>query len=157
MSSDAPRHRVRYRHTQRADLLLLVLGGAVAVTLIVGSAAVADWQPIALGVVIFVLVVLATVVVLFSALTVVVDDENLQIAFGPGLIRNTWSLDCIVAWQPVRNPWWYGWGIHSTPNGWLYNVSGFEAIELVLSDGRRYRIGTDDPAGLQAALEAARR
>lgn len=104
-----------------------------------------------------VLVVLVVVLALFSSLTVVVDDEALRTAFGPGLLRHAWPLDHIRGWQAVRNPWWYGWGIHLTPNGWLYNVSGSEAVEVVLSDDRRRRIGTNDPAGLMAALEAVTR
>ncbi|MEN6518820.1 MAG: hypothetical protein ABFC38_11705 [Methanospirillum sp.] len=155
MSSDAPLRQVRYRHTQRADLLLLIFGGAVAITLIVGSAAFGGRDPIALAIATPVLAVLAVVLVLFSSLTVVVDHEVLRIAFGLGLVRYAWPLDRVRAWQVVRNPWWYGWGIHLTPGGWLYNVSGSEAVEIVISDGRRRRIGTDDPAGFMAALEAA--
>jgi hypothetical protein len=34
----------------------------------------------------------------------------------------------------------------------LYNVSGRDAVEIQLDDGRRFRLGTDDPEGLVAAL-----
>jgi hypothetical protein len=34
----------------------------------------------------------------------------------------------------------------------LWNVSGFDAVELVLDDGRRFRIGTDEPLALAAAI-----
>ena len=160
MSSDAPLHQARYRHTQRADLLLILLGGVIVLTLavwIVASPAGALEDPVALAVLIPVMAVLAVVLVLFSSLTVEVDDEALRIIFGPGLVRHAWSLDRIRSWSTVRNPWWYGWGIHLTPRGWLYNVSGSGAVEIVLSGGRRCRIGTDDPSGLTAALEAIRR
>jgi hypothetical protein len=33
----------------------------------------------------------------------------------------------------------------------------YEAVEIVFSDGRRRRVGTADPAGLMAALEASPR
>ena len=36
---------------------------------------------------------------------------------------------------------------------WLYNVSGFDAVELRLKSGDVYRLGTDDPEGLSAALK----
>ncbi len=157
MSSDTSIRQARYRHSQHADLLLLILGGAVAITLIVGGAAFAGRDPIVLAIVIPVLVVLAAVLLLFSSLTVEVDDEALRIAFGPGLVRHAWPLEGIRSWRAVRNPWWYGWGIHLTPGGWLYNVSGSEAVEVEFSDGRRRRIGTDDSVGLMAALDAARR
>jgi len=41
------------------------------------------------------------------------------------------------------------------PGYWVINVSGFEAVELRLQNGRRYRVGTDDPAGLLAAIHQA--
>jgi hypothetical protein len=45
-----------------------------------------------------------------------------------------------------------GWGIRITTRGMLYNVSGRDAVEIRLDDGRRFRLGTDDPNGLVAAL-----
>lgn len=152
MSSDASTPHVRYRHTQRADLLLLALGGALAITLLAGVAVAAGGDPVAVAVVMPVLAVLAILLVVFSSMTVEVDDEALRIEFGPGFVRHAWPLHRIRAWRAVCNPWWYGWGIHLTPHGWLYNVSGSEAVEVVLSDGHRRRIGTDDPDGLVAAL-----
>jgi hypothetical protein len=53
----------------------------------------------------------------------------------------------------VKNPWYYGWGIHLTPSGWLYNVSGFWAVELQMKNGKKYRIGTDDPEGLVQVIQ----
>ena len=156
MSSDAPLRPIRYRHTQRAGLLQFLLTGIVVLALlflIVATPAGSLRDPVALAVLIPVLAVLAIVLVLFSSLTVEVDDEALRIAFGPGLVRHAWSLDRVRS-RTVRNPWWYGWGIHLTPGGWLYNVAGFEAVQVVLADGRRRRIGTDDPSGLAAAPEA---
>ena len=49
-------------------------------------------------------------------------------------------------------PWWYGWGIHLTPRGWLYNVGGLDAVELALNNGRTLRIGSDEAAALARAL-----
>jgi len=48
-----------------------------------------------------------------------------------------------------------GWGVHLTPCGWLYNVSGLDAVAITLRDGRKFALGTDDPHGLLAALRAA--
>ena len=36
---------------------------------------------------------------------------------------------------------------------WLWNVSGFRAVELVFKDGKRFRIGTDEPESLIRAIE----
>lgn len=159
MSSDALLRQARYRHTLRAGLLQSLLARAIVLTLvvlIVATPAGSPRDPVALAVLIPVLAVLAVVPVLFSSLTVEVDDEALWIAFGPGLVRHAWPIDRIRSRRDVRNPRWYGWGIHLTPGGWLYNVAGFEAVEVVLSDGRRRCTGTDDPSGLTAALATVR-
>jgi len=48
--------------------------------------------------------------------------------------------------------WLVGWGIRWTGSGWLFNVSGLDAVELSLKSGRRFRIGTDDPRGLHTFI-----
>jgi hypothetical protein len=42
------------------------------------------------------------------------------------------------------------------PGGVIWNVSGFDAVELELDDGTRFRIGTDEPVALAAAIALAR-
>ena len=106
----------------------------------------------------FLLIILAALAVsllLFSILTVEVDGEEVSVRFGVGLIRKRFPLSEIESHSAVRNPWYYGWGLRRTPIGWLYNVSGLEAVEITLKDGRKVRIGTDDPTGLDAAIGAA--
>jgi hypothetical protein len=46
-----------------------------------------------------------------------------------------------------------GFGIRMRPGFRLYNVSGLDAVELRLKSGDVRRIGTDDAAGLAAALQ----
>jgi hypothetical protein len=58
----------------------------------------------------------------------------------------------IVGCEPIRIRWWYGWGIHLTPCGWLYNVSGFDAVAITLRNGKKVALGTDDPYGLVTAI-----
>jgi hypothetical protein len=101
-------------------------------------------------------VVVVLILLLFSSLTVSVDGETVEAGFGPGLIRKRFPTARIVQAKPVRNSWWYGWGIRLTPHGWLYNVSGLDAVELLMGDGRTYRIGTDEPEALAAAINTAR-
>jgi len=88
----------------------------------------------------------------FGALTIEVDQERLAFWFGPGVVRKSFLLSDIASCRVVTNPWWYGWGIHLTPAGWLYNISGRQAVELQLRDGRRLRVGTDEPAELCRVL-----
>ena len=73
-------------------------------------------------------------------------------SFGPGIIRKRVRLSEIVGCEPIRIRWWYGWGIHLTPYGWLYNVSGFDAVAITLQDGRKFALGTDDSSGLVDAI-----
>ena len=63
-----------------------------------------------------------------------------------GLICKKVRLAEIAECEPIRIRWWYGWGIHLTPYGWLYNVSGLDAVAITLRDGRKFALGTDDPA-----------
>jgi len=36
---------------------------------------------------------------------------------------------------------------------WIFNVSGFDAIELTMKNGRIYCIGTDEPEKLEAVIK----
>jgi hypothetical protein len=101
------------------------------------------------------LVVLDAMLLLFSTLTVVIGDSMLEITFGPGMIRKRFELRDVCECREVRNPFWYGWGIHWTPHGWVYNVSGSRAVELCMRNGKRYRIGTDAPEELMGAIRRA--
>ncbi len=91
---------------------------------------------------------------LFSILTVKVDARSLAQVRSRAYPEAV-PLSEIESHSAVRNPWYYGWGLRRTPIGWLYNVSGLEAVEITMKDGRKVRIGTDDPAGLDAAIGAA--
>ena len=102
------------------------------------------------------LAVIFLIMSLFATLTVEIRDGFLRFRFGLGLIRKKLKIAEIESCEVVRNPWYYGWGIHATGKGWVYNVSGFEAVEIFLSDGRRLRIGTDEPELLRKAILTAK-
>jgi len=67
-------------------------------------------------------------------------------SFGIGLIKKKVPLAQIIACAPIRIRWWYGW---------LYNVSGLDAVAITLRTGRKSALCTDDPHGLAAAIHAA--
>ena len=99
------------------------------------------------------LVVLA--LVLFGSLTVKVDDELVDIRFGPGLIGKRLRLVDVQSCRPVRNRWLCGWGIRWIGRGqWLFNVSGLDAVELSMKNGKKYRIGTDEPQKLCEVIQS---
>jgi len=135
-----------YRHTQVGTLVFVVLAAGIAslVTLLV----VTRFNPIVL----VVAAVLLLAVGLFQSLTVAVTEKEVRVRFGIGPIGRVIPVSSIRRARVVRNPWYYGWGIRWFPGGWLFNVSGFDAVELVMTDGRLYRIGTDEPDKLLAAI-----
>ena len=136
----------QYKHTQIGYFLLIVYSIAV---LFVGHLNImTNFNPFALASLIIVLIALG----IFTRLTVTVDDQMIKVQFGLRIIRKAFRLNEIEAYRVVKNPWYYGWGIRFTPRGWLFNVSGFSAIELQMKNGKTYRIGTDDPDNLAAAL-----
>lgn len=139
-----------YKRTQIGYLMLAFI--AIGILLVLNYFYLSDkTNPFLL----IILAALAVSLLLFSILTVEVDGEEVSVRFGVGLIRKRFPLSEIESHSAVRNPWYYGWGLRRTPIGWLYNVSGLEAVEITLKDGRKVRIGTDDPAGLDAAIGAA--
>jgi hypothetical protein len=99
--------------------------------------------------------VLAIAMFLFHSLTVEVTSARIQVAFGPGWIRWRFAVAEVADAQRVRNRWYYGWGIRLTPHGWLYNVSGLDAVQVRMKSGKRFRIGTDDPDRLLDAIRVA--
>ena len=138
----------RYEHTQIGHVIIWSL---LAIILIVSGFAGLSHREIPLVVSIILLVCL----VLFYKLRITIEDETLCASFGPRIIRKRVRLAEIVGCEPIRIRWWYGWGIHLTPFGWLYNVSGLDAVAITLHAGRRFALGTDDPHGLTAAIRDA--
>lgn len=137
-----------YRHTQPG---WVVLATTVPAGLLALGVAATSRDALPLGIVAAVILAAAA---LFSALTVQVDADHLSARFGPGPIRRRIALSDVRAATVVSNPWWYGWGLRLIPGGTLYNVSGLSAVELVLRDGGVWRVGTDEPEALLAAVLA---
>jgi len=141
---------VSYRHTQVGYVMIAACG-----VLAIGLAAVAYISGAKLLLVLTVVLLLC--VLLFPSLTTVVQGNRLTCFFGSGLIRRHIPLEDVTAVTVVQNRWFYGWGLRLIPGGWLWNVSGFDAVELQLVDGKRFRIGTDRPNELCNALTTAAR
>jgi hypothetical protein len=138
-----------YRHTQIGHVIiwsLLVVAVVFAANANFGSSA---YQTTLLLACVVLLILLA----LFYKLTIKIDDETLRWCFGIGIIRKQVPIAEIAACAPTRIRWWYGWGIHLTPYGWLYNVAGWDAVAITLRNGRKFVLGTDDPHGLTEAIQ----
>ncbi len=139
----------RYEHTQVGYLIIAAMAAVMVLIGIVLAKAGINW--IAIGV----LIIIAVALVLFSSLTVVIWEEQLEVRFGPGPIRKRFKLSEIESCKVVKNHWYYGWGIRLTPHGVLYNVSGFHAVEIKLRTGKKFRIGTDVSQELEVAIRQA--
>ncbi len=98
----------------------------------------------------------AALAFVLASLLVEVDEDTVQVSFTAGVARRTFKLAEIEDTTVVRVPWYTGWGIRCTGRGWLYSVWGLRAVELALTDDRRFLIGTDEPDALKAAIDAAR-
>lgn len=135
-----------YGHTQTGTLVLALLVMVVLIILVVPIINGWDWvfAPILGGIVI--------VGILFGTLTVEIEGGRIRCWFGPGLIRKEFPLAEVTAAVAVRNRWYYGWGIRLTPHGWLFNVSGLDAVEITLASGKHFRIGTNQPKELEATI-----
>ena len=144
-----------YEHTQPGTLLRYVFSAAILILgggfLAVGTA---TEDQSALSVSALSVMILLIVLVLFHSLTVKVTQEHVRLSFGIGLIKKRFAVADIQRCNVVQNRWFYGWGIRLTPRGWLYNASGWDAVELEFQNGRKTRVGTDDAHGLQAAIQS---
>jgi hypothetical protein len=140
----------RYSHTQRSRWLVFV---AVPFgVLMVGAAVFGDPLPATVRAAFIALsLVFVWIMVNFSRLTVEVTHEIL-VRFGRRWPRRMIDPSAITATRVVRNSPWYGWGIRWIRKGSLWNVWGLDAVELDLANGRRFRIGTDEPDELLAAI-----
>jgi hypothetical protein len=139
-----------YSHTQFGWTIITVLVAALIIISAAGSR-LGPGSP-GWGALMAAEVLLALLVPVFGWLTVTVDREAVTAKFGIGIIRRKIRLMDIESAARVRNKWYYGWGIHRGPGGWIFNVSGLDAVQIVLKRGGKFRIGSDEPEELTRAI-----
>lgn len=135
-----------YKHTQIGWFLIVILTIGAIFTGIIGF----NFQD-KVSLIVFGFFILA--LLLFYRLTVECDEGKLYIVFGIGIIKKTIEYKNIHDVNIVKNKWWFGWGIRIMKNTVIFNISGFNAIELTMKDGFKYRIGTNDHIGLNDFLK----
>ena len=139
---------IKYQHTQFGYLMLYLL---LALVLLFSTILFeAGLEPLLISVMFLALFILAS----FISLTVTIDEYHLKIKFGYGIFRKKFLLKEIISAQAVRNHWYYGWGIRYWPNKMIFSVSGFDAVKIVMKNGRVYHIGTDQPQDLEMAINS---
>jgi len=151
-----------YQHTQPGvmvwvltilAIVLILVALAVAVNQLKAAGAVYPSDQSILLRLLGLMFVMGVVLLFFYRLTVSVDDYYVRAVFGIGVIGKRIPLGDILEVRPVTNPWWYGWGIRLIPGGWMWNISGQQAIELRLKNGRKFRLGTDEPEALAQIIK----
>jgi hypothetical protein len=90
-----------------------------------------------------------------SRLTVWIDSEFVHIRFGSGTWKKKFPLREMSTCQPIKTQCLDGIGIHWVGSGWLYNITAGDAVELIFKNGKKARIGTDQPEKLAAAVQSA--
>jgi hypothetical protein len=138
----------RYKHTQIGYTIIWLPAAAAVLVAIGGSFESWPHREILLVVSIMLLIAIPA----FYKLAITIDDKTLAWSFGVGIIRKKVPIAQIAHCEPIRIRWWYGWGIHLTPYGWLYNVAGWETVVVRLRNGRKLALGTNDPRGLTNAI-----
>ena len=149
-----------YKHTQIGYLMIVVT--LVVLVLFARAQITARAEPpsydsgtnfAVTAIMVLILFILAS----FSTLTVTLGENYLRIKFGYGIFRKKFPRGEIASAKIVKNHWYYGWGIRLWlwPKMWIYNVSGFDAVEIIMRNGRIYRIGTDVPRELETAIKRA--
>lgn len=139
---------MNYRHTQIGYLTIFTL--VVTTLLFAGVLLRESFNSQIIIIMIIVLLILAS----FLTLRVVIDEKYLLIRFGYGIFRKSFLLQEISSAKVVKNHWYYGWGIRIWfwPYMLIYNISGFNAVEIRMKDNKIYRIGTDEPQKLEDAI-----
>lgn len=98
--------------------------------------------------------ILVVLSLLFYKLKVEVNDIEITLTFGVGVIKKRIELSKIQSVEAVKNKFWYGWGIRLTPHGWLWNIAGYDAVELTYKQSKRkFRIGCENSAELKASID----
>lgn len=141
-----------YRHTQWLWLLWIVLPAATAAVV---AAALAAAGGVGWAVVALVVAADLAVLLLLGCLTIELDDREIAWRFGLlGWPRWSLPLQDIAGAELAPSSPLEGWGIRRTRDGMLYNAAGMRTVRLVTTDGRRLRLGTDEPERLLGFLQA---
>jgi hypothetical protein len=138
-----------YNHTQTGYLIIVSL---ILVALLFGFILTQiEFHYALLAFMVVILLLLTS----FLTLNVTVNKNYLRIKFGYGIFSKRFKIKEIVSVKIVRNKWYYGWGIRFwwKPRMIIYNISGYNAVEIKLKNRRIYRIGTDEPKQLEQAIK----
>jgi hypothetical protein len=121
-----------YNHTQKGRLIGFILLALILLFAFILSST--GFEPMAFATMLLVVII----VISFTTLNVTIDENYLGIKFGYGIFRKKFPLNEIISAKTVKNHWYYGWGIRLWlwPKMWIFNVSGFDAVEIKLKNNK---------------------
>lgn len=137
---------MQYKHTQIGTAMLVIFG--LVFSLLVFTSISEPQESIW-----FAYIIVGVVALLFSSLTISVDDHEIKWFFGPKFWNKSLQLSAIESAKIIETKWYFGFGIRLISTGWLYNVSGLTAVELQLKDKTTITLGTNDSKCLLKAIE----
>jgi hypothetical protein len=139
---------LHYRHVQVGWVSVGIMGVVAILLFEVGLVGTAPRIVLE-----FVALTLVIAAIVFSYQTIEVTDAEVVSRFALGIMPKRIPLADITRAEFAPSSWFEGWGIRLTTRGWLYNVSGFGAVEFTMRDGNRMRFGSDDSSNLIAVVE----
>jgi hypothetical protein len=143
---------IKYEHTQIGYLMIFFLLAVIMFKICLHLVDPMDsfFNVASMSAIMVVLFILVS----FSTLNVIIDEDYVRIKFGYGIFQKKFLLKEITSVKSVKNRWYYGWGIRTSlyPCMKIYNVSGFDAVEITMKNGKIYRIGTDKPRELELVI-----
>jgi hypothetical protein len=136
---------MKYNHTQIWYLPIIAF---ILLVWYFIAIAIYSWEYIILPIWALVLLVLW---LLFYGLSVSITENKIRLKFWIGLIRKSFLLSEIKSVKIVKNKWYYGWGIRYWfwPKMWIFNISWYDAVKIIMYNDKIYRIWTDDPENLK--------
>jgi hypothetical protein len=133
------------KYSQFGTFAVISLGSALIFCIVIMiRTGLHDVAPV--GILGFVVLTLLICLLIFYKLTITIDDTYIGFSLGTGLIAKKYLISDIQSCKSVRNNPIYGIGIRKIPGGWLYNVTGLNAIEIKFKNSKSIvRIGTNQP------------
>jgi hypothetical protein len=100
--------------------------------------------------------IMTIVLLFFFRLTISVDDKYVRFYYGIGVIRGKFLISDIESCSPKMYVS-LGWGIRFRPGIIIYNVSGNQAVELIVrGKANKIWLGTSNPVEIANYINSIR-
>jgi len=141
-----------YKYTQFGTLSVILMV-PVLILIIIMLFMVGQKDLIQSLVLIFLAVTFLICLLIFYKMTIRINDTHVIFRMGIGLITKEYELSQIKGCKPVRNSLLEAIGIRKIQGGWLYNVTGVEAVEISFKNKKHIvRIGSNKSGEISAII-----